>query len=96
MQAEVFTMLPNELKTIEIDTEKKIFKINGENFGERCTGFYIDGDAVDGFDVRMRINTDVLYVSKYNIDGKKNDSPAKVQGLVLNDNCSAAEGKEVR
>ena len=85
MQAEVFTMLPNELKTIEIDIEKKIFKINGENFGERCTGFYINGDAVDGFDVRMGINTDVLYVSKYNIDGKKNDSPAKVQGTVLND-----------
>lgn len=72
MQAEVFTMLPNELKTIEIDTEKKIFKVNGEDFGERCTGFYIHGDAVEGFNVRMNVNTGVLYDSKYNIDGTQN------------------------
>ena len=26
--------VPHELKTIEVDTEKKIFRINGEDFGE--------------------------------------------------------------
>lgn len=33
--------IPHELKTIEVDTEKKIFRINGENFGDGCTGFTI-------------------------------------------------------
>ena len=33
MKAEVFTGLPNELKTIEIDVEKRKFLINGESFG---------------------------------------------------------------
>lgn len=35
MKAEIFTDIPNQLKTIEIDAEKRIFKING---GEvKCT-----------------------------------------------------------
>ena len=33
--------VPHELKTIEVDTEKKIFRINGEDFGRECTGFII-------------------------------------------------------
>ena len=28
--------VPHELKTIEVDTEKKIFRINGEDFGREC------------------------------------------------------------
>lgn len=28
--------IPHELKTIEVDTEKKIFRINGEDFGHEC------------------------------------------------------------
>lgn len=28
--------VPNELKTIEIDVEKKIFRVNGEDFADRC------------------------------------------------------------
>lgn len=31
----------NELKTMEIDVEKKIFNINGEPFGKGCTSFSI-------------------------------------------------------
>lgn len=33
--------VPHELKTIEIDVEKKILHINGEDFGKECTGFSI-------------------------------------------------------
>lgn len=33
--------VPHELKTIEVNTEKKIFRINGEDFGHECTGFMI-------------------------------------------------------
>ena len=33
--------VPHELKTIEVDTEKKIFRIKGEEFCEGCTGFMI-------------------------------------------------------
>lgn len=33
--------VPHELKTVEIDVEKRKFKINGEDFGKHCTGFTI-------------------------------------------------------
>lgn len=32
----------HKLKTIEIDIENRIFKVNGENFGSGCDGFRID------------------------------------------------------
>lgn len=55
--------LPHELKTIEVDTEKKIFKINGEDFGKGCTGFSITCHSYNSFDIRVEIETTVKYVS---------------------------------
>lgn len=55
--------IPHELKTLEVDTEKKVFRINGEDFGEGCTGFQIICNHYDSFDIRVEINTTVKYVA---------------------------------
>lgn len=68
----IFT--PHELKTIEVDVEKKIFKVNGEDFGKNCTGFTIScavGDFNQQFDVTMNASCDVVFGSKYNARGEK-------------------------
>lgn len=54
--------VPHELKTIEVDTEKKIFRINGEDFGDGCTGFLISCTP-DNFRIDMEIDTTVRFVS---------------------------------
>lgn len=52
--------VPHELKTIEVDAEKKIFKVNGEDFGKKCTGFYIHCKRYDDFQIRMEVDTTVI------------------------------------
>ena len=68
--------VPHELKTIEIDVEKKIFRVNGEDFGRDCDEFTIScstkkerGDD-EYLKVGMRINTTVKYAN-YNWNGEK-------------------------
>lgn len=56
----IFT--PHELKTIEVDTEKKIFRINGEDFGEGCTGFTISCTPGE-FKIRAEIDTTVEFAN---------------------------------
>lgn len=56
--------IPHELKTIEVDAEKKIFRINGEDFGDGCTGFMISCTP-DDFRIDMEVDT------KLCIDRKK-------------------------
>lgn len=51
---------PHELKTIEVDAEKKIFRVNGEEFGKGCTGFTITCSCFDDFNVRIEIDTTVV------------------------------------
>lgn len=70
MKAEIFTKTPNELKTIEVDVEKKIFNVNGVPFGEGCTEFEISVDAADGYKVSVEIDTTVHF-SSYSAFGKK-------------------------
>ena len=55
--------VPHELKTIEVDTEKKMFRINGEEFGKDCTGFTITCQRYDSFDIRVEVDTTVRFVS---------------------------------
>lgn len=57
--------VPHELKTIEVDTEKKIFRINGEDFGDGCTGFIISC-APDNFRIDMQVDTIVHFASYSN------------------------------
>lgn len=52
--------VPQRLKTIEVDVEKKQFKVNGEPFGKNCSYFSISCEAGKGFDVRMEIDTRVI------------------------------------
>lgn len=55
--------VPHELKTIEVDTEKKIFRVNGEDFGRECTGFSITCHRYDSFDIRIEVDAKVRFVS---------------------------------
>ena len=55
--------VPHALKTLEVDTEKKVFRINGEDFGKNCTGFSITCHKYDSFDIRVEVNTKVHFVS---------------------------------
>ena len=69
-KADIFTSIPNELKTVEIDFEKKIFKINGVDFGDDTTDFSINFEAGEGFNVYMDAHTKVRFAT-YDINGNK-------------------------
>lgn len=70
---EIFT--PHELKTVEIDIEKKIFRINGEDFGKNCLGFSIgcEPGKDDFFNVSMRVDS-VIHFAYYDADGSQRKS----------------------
>ena len=70
MKAEIFTDTPNELKTIEIDAEKRIFKINGTDFGNGTKSFTINCEGGKGFAIRIDLDTKVSYAT-YNEKGEK-------------------------
>lgn len=55
--------VPHVLKSIEVDTDEKIFRVNGEDFGAGCTGFTITCNSYDSFDIRMEIQNTVRFVS---------------------------------
>lgn len=55
--------VPHELKTIEVDVRKKIFRINGEDFGRGCTGFTITCQSYKDFDIRMEVDTTVRFIT---------------------------------
>lgn len=60
--------VPHELKTIEVDTENKSFRINGEEFGKGCTGFTITC-IPEGFEIRVEIETTVHFAT-FNQNGE--------------------------
>lgn len=62
--------VPHELKTIEVDTEKKIFRINGEDFGRECTGFMIFCTP-DGFRIDMEVDTTIHFATYSNKGAQK-------------------------
>ena len=63
--------VPHELKTIEVDAEKKIFKINGEDFGDDCTGFVISCTPKE-FRIQVQVDTTVSFAN-YSNRGKMRD-----------------------
>lgn len=86
MIADIFTETPNELKTIEVDVEKKVFKVNGVDFGRGCTFFSISCEAGTGFNIRMEINTTVE-LAGYGMNGKKKtDRSYTLNGQLTSDN----------
>lgn len=62
-----------ELKRIEIDLERGIFKVNGEDFGEGCTGLYIDCDTgrVETYKVYVEIKNRTRFEGAFDFHGKK-------------------------
>ncbi len=75
--------VPHELKTIEIDVEKKIFRVNGEDFGKRCDKFYIycstqhDREPSEFLKVDMRIGTQIAFGSYDNKGNKTSEGSRK-------------------
>lgn len=80
MKAKVFTEIPNKLKTVEVDVENNIFKVNGMPFGQDCDFFSISCDVADGFKIRVDIDTTVHF-AEYDLDSgkKKTDRTYEVQ-----------------
>lgn len=66
---------PRELKTVEIDVEKKLFLVNGEDFGKVARGFVLActeprDEESDWFRVTLNLITDLCYSGNYGLDGK--------------------------
>ncbi len=64
---------PRELKTVEIDVEKKIFRVNGEDFSKvnrfklSCTSPRDSGK--DWFQVLLSLESNIRYLNEYDING---------------------------
>ena len=54
---------PHVLKSIEVDADEKIFRVNGEDFGAGCTGFTISCHDYESFDIRMEIENAVRFIT---------------------------------
>lgn len=50
----------HEIKTLEIDTEKKVFKINGIDFGNDCDYFEISCTGGKGSKIRMGLSKCII------------------------------------
>lgn len=64
---------PRELKTVEIDVEKKIFRVNGEDFS-KVTGFKLSctsprDSEKDWFNVLLSLESNIRYLNEYDING---------------------------
>lgn len=65
---------PRELKTVEIDVEKKIFRVNGEDFGKVVEGFTLScinsmDKEKDWFYVTLKLVDRLTYTNGYDING---------------------------
>lgn len=70
--------VPHELKTIEVDVEKKIFRINGEDFGHECAGFMISCTP-DDFRIDMQVDTTIHFASYSNKGGLREQGTYKAE-----------------
>lgn len=71
---EILAGVPQEIKTLEVDTEKKIFKLNGVDFGEGCTDFSISCTGGEGFRIRMALSKRIIYAN-YGFDNALKEPP---------------------
>lgn len=79
--------VPHELKAIEVDTEKKIFRINGEDFGYGCTGFMISCTP-DDFRIDVEVDTTVHFAS-YSNKGVQREQGTYQAEVPLCESCRA-------
>ena len=68
-------MYKRQLKTIEIDVEKNVFRVNGEDFAKNCTGFNLDcsanRDNTERYSVCMDISTDIRFRANFDNEGRR-------------------------
>lgn len=64
-------LLPEELKTIEVDVEKKIFRVNGKDFGKGTTAFSISCKAGESYRITMETDTETRIAEYRTWNGKK-------------------------
>lgn len=64
---EILAGVPQEIKRLEIDTEKKIFKLNGVDFGDGCDCFDLSCKGGEDFKVRMEFSQRIV-VANYGFD----------------------------
>lgn len=62
--------IPKELKTLEIDIENKIFKVNGENFGSKCQYLKIECSPPE-WRFKVSVKKTIEFYGKYDIKGDK-------------------------
>ena len=67
-----------EIKTLEVDTEKKIFKLNGIDFGKGCEEFVISCTGGEGFKIRMELSKRIIYAN-YGTDNTLESEPEVIE-----------------
>lgn len=72
---EILAGVPQEFKTLEVDAEKKIFKLNGVDFGDGCTSFSVSCYGGEEFNIRMEISKEVVLANYGFYDRKLKESP---------------------
>lgn len=75
---EILTGIPQEIKTLEVDTEKKIFKLNGIDFGKGCEDFVISCTGGEGFKFRMELSKRIIYAN-YGTDNTLESEPEVIE-----------------
>lgn len=64
---QILAEVPQEIKTLEVDAEKKIFKLNGIDFADSCDYFGVSCTATEGFRIRMELSKRII-CANYGID----------------------------
>lgn len=64
---QILAGVPQEIKTLEVDAEKKIFKLNGIDFADSCDYFGVSCTATEGFRIRMELSKRII-CANYGID----------------------------
>ena len=64
---QILAEVPQEIKTLEVDAEKKIFKLNGIDFADSCDYFDVSCTATEGFRIRMELSKRII-CANYGID----------------------------
>lgn len=71
---EILAGVPQEIKTLEVDAEKKIFKLNGVDFGDGCDYFEISCTGGEGFKIRMELSKRII-CANYGFDNALKEPP---------------------
>lgn len=75
---EILSEIPQEIKTLEVDVEKKIFRLNGIDFAEGCDFFSVECQGGEGFRVRMELNKKIV-CTNYDFWNRKRTSAIEVR-----------------